>query len=430
MRVRLEKEVDAYIASATAGDVNAQKQIAKFYCSKFARLPVTNSTSVQGEYSTPENCSTKGVPILRKLADTGDVEAQLELASLFNGNLAFMSIMPPNDEEAFRWYLMIAQNTPSSLRTTGPVESSYKAIGAGWVAQFYKEGRGVSKNLEAAFKWYQTAASIDNNSRAAMETADMLAKGQGTKPDVIEAERLLKSLGDDDDAQYKLAEIFLFYDVAIPDHYEKAKQLFELLHERGRRRYIRHMSAYYLGLLNYQGWGVQRDYKSAFDYFLEAAKFGEPQAQKFLAILYSTGLGALQSYKDAYMWAAIAAANGNTDAAGIRDAAQKQLSQTELAEGRSEAAKWGKGGNARAYKCKADYNFLNTFTVDRDTLAVRWNGEVSYNLDAKIDGNKIYIRRDSSNEEYVIDSSTNSYTESGGGAPTSLGKCEVVEAGK
>ena len=102
----------------------------------------------------------------------------------------------------------------------------------------------------------------------------MLAKGQGTKPDVIEAERLLKSLGDDDDAQYKLAEIFLFYDVAIPDHYEKAKQLFELLHERGRRRYIRHMSAYYLGLLNYQGWGVQRDYKSAFDYFLEAAKFG------------------------------------------------------------------------------------------------------------------------------------------------------------
>ncbi len=420
------KNVDAYIAKAESGDKEAQMKVVEFYCQRFSVLPVKDSINVHDEYATPENCSTKGLPTLKRFAVSGDFKAQFELASLFNSTLG-IGLIQPNDEEAFRWYLSLAQNAPASLKDEGFAARPYKAIGAAWVAKFYKEGRRVPKNLEEAFKWYQTAASIDDDDGSVHELADMLAKGEGTKADANEAERLLKGRLADDDAQFKLAEIYLFHDNVNSDRYEKAKHLFETLHERAKAGATRHESAYYLGLLNYQGWGLrQPDYKTAFDYLLEAARHGEPQAQRFLAVLYFRGLGALQSYKDSYVWAAIAAANGNTAAAEIRDLAQKQLDPAELAAARLDASKWGKGGNAHTYTCLAEgkYNFPTTYTVDDDTLDVRWNGQANYYLDVTLDGNKIHIHTDYSNVDYEIDRVTKRYTETDKGH-TSYGTCKV-----
>ena len=308
MKAEATAAVDAFIAKASTADANTQRQIARFYCDQFSDLPVKDARSVHQKYVTANNCGSKGLPLLRSLAENGDVESQFQLAGYLNSSSVSRRFEPaypqPDDAEAFKWYMAIATNAPASARPPPPLFSKtestpYRALAANWVAYFYEHGLSITKNLERAFFWYQTAEMFGDTG-ASIKVADMLAKGEGTTKNIAEAIGRLAKLPDDDSAQFTLAEVYIFYGATTSDRFEKALHILGSLHDRAQSPFHRHEAAFYLGNLYYQGGGVTRNYRTAFDYFLEAARFGEPQAQRYIAVLYFDGAGALQSYGDAH----------------------------------------------------------------------------------------------------------------------------------
>jgi Sel1 repeat len=184
------------------------------------------------------------------------------------------------------------------------------------------------------------------------------------------------------------------------------------LHDKARDRIYRHEAAFYLGQLYYFGKGMKSDYKRAFDYLLEASRYGEANAQSLLATLYFQGLGALQNNLEAYKWAAIAAANGSEDAVKTRDMAQLRLSPADLESARRQAANRGKGGNVMVYDCKItseDWLGTDNFTIDLDT----WRAKIApgkYQLDAIVDEDEIKLSADFSSDQYMINRGSGQYT--------------------
>lgn len=61
----------------------------------------------------------------------------------------------------------------------------------------------------------------------------------------------------------------------------------------------------------YFGRGVKRNYKTAYKYFLEAAKFNDEYAESYLGLFYDRGIGISRNYEIAYQWYYKAANKGN-----------------------------------------------------------------------------------------------------------------------
>jgi TPR repeat protein len=138
-----------------------------------------------------------------------------------------------------------ASSRPPPSASSQDKSKPAKAIAAGWLGRFYEEGVFVPKNLEAAFHWYQIAANAGDD---ILKVAKMLAKGEGTTKNTAEAIRLLKSMPDTETAELQLAEVYIFYDTATSDRYEKARHILGPLHDRGKAPYYRHPASYYTPL--------------------------------------------------------------------------------------------------------------------------------------------------------------------------------------
>jgi len=70
-----------------------------------------------------------------------------------------------------------------------------------------------------------------------------------------------------------------------------------------------------------------------------AARQGLVDAQFILAGMFQIGKGTPQNYRSAYIWYSIAAANGDSDAARLRDGISKELDSETLSEAQNEAGK-------------------------------------------------------------------------------------------
>ena len=69
-----------------------------------------------------------------------------------------------------------------------------------------------------------------------------------------------------------------------------------------------------LGLIYYQGVGVEQDYKKSFDWTSKAAKQGNSQAESLLGEFYSSGNGVTKDYRRSFEWFFKAAEHGNANA--------------------------------------------------------------------------------------------------------------------
>jgi TPR repeat protein len=74
------------------------------------------------------------------------------------------------------------------------------------------------------------------------------------------------------------------------------------------------IAAYYLGLMYWEGKGVERDPAAAVSWISRAAQSGQSEAQLTLATAYALGEGAPRDYQLAAKWMAEAAERGNSDA--------------------------------------------------------------------------------------------------------------------
>ncbi|MBT8063461.1 MAG: sel1 repeat family protein, partial [Gammaproteobacteria bacterium] len=91
---------------------------------------------------------------------------------------------------------------------------------------------------------------------------------------------------------------------------------------------------YGIGMLYWQGHGVEQDYSVATVWLKQAADINHPGAQTKLGYLYSMGLGVPQNFDEAAKWFRMAAAQGDENA---RDNLQA-LEQQGLITAQSEAA--------------------------------------------------------------------------------------------
>ena len=73
--------------------------------------------------------------------------------------------------------------------------------------------------------------------------------------------------------------------------------------------------------------------------FHQAAEQGDPAAQYALGVSYYQGVGVPKSKQEAYLWLSLAATEGNTKAAKLRDKIEKLLPPTQLAEAQSRTIK-------------------------------------------------------------------------------------------
>ena len=86
----------------------------------------------------------------------------------------------------------------------------------------------------------------------------------------------------------------------------------------------------FIGMMYSEGLGVIQDYKEAVRWFLLAAKQGLAKAQYKLALMYDKGQGVPQDYTRAHMWFNIAAIAGDKDSVKNRDIAAGVMSAQQV----------------------------------------------------------------------------------------------------
>lgn len=97
---------------------------------------------------------------------------------------------------------------------------------------------------------------------------------------------------------------------------------------------------YNLGLLYYNGRGVNQDYAQARHWYLKAAQQGQAFAQNNLGKLYEKGQGAPQDPVQADMWYLLSAAQGNDVAVKNHEALSKTLTAEQRGAAKKQAAAW------------------------------------------------------------------------------------------
>jgi localization factor PodJL len=156
------------------------------------------------------------------------------------------------------------------------------------------EGRSVPQNTEAGLRWLERAAE-SGLAPAHFRIAGLYEKGIGVKKNLTIARR----------------------------HYVAAA-------EKGNAKAMHNMAVLYA-----EGIDGKPDYKTAAEWFRRAADYGVADSQYNLAILYARGIGVDQNILESYKWLALAALQGDNDAAKKRDEIGSKLDAASLAAARN-----------------------------------------------------------------------------------------------
>ncbi|MBP6950928.1 MAG: SEL1-like repeat protein, partial [Alphaproteobacteria bacterium] len=178
----------------------------------------------------------------------------------------------------------------------GDVESQYQ------LATCYKEGRGVRKNHDKAFKWYKKAAK-QGHKIARHELVLCYKNGIGTEEHVASALGLLLILGEENDAwvQNQIGGVYKNgHDV--PQDYAEALSWYLKAAAQGYAPAQNNIGGLYK-----KGQGVVVDYAEAMRWYQLAAAQNHAAAQNNIGLLYKKGLGVLQDYDEAMRWFRLAA---------------------------------------------------------------------------------------------------------------------------
>ncbi|HEV2327512.1 MAG TPA: tetratricopeptide repeat-containing serine protease family protein [Verrucomicrobiae bacterium] len=227
-----------------------------------------------------------------------------------------------------------------------------------------------NKDYVDALKWYKEAAD-QGNRLAQYNLGTMYANGIVVNTNFAEAFKWLRESAEQGltEAQYSLG---ICYDLGkgTARDYKQAAKWFRKAAEQG------HVNAeYHIGFLYFNGQGVKKDFGEAFKWFKTAADQNQRQAQCMLGVLYSQGQGVSQdnaeavkwyrkaaeqgffpaedklgvayylgdkglpeNFVEAYKWLALAAAQGDEEAAEVREQFHDEMTPEQIAEAQREAA--------------------------------------------------------------------------------------------
>jgi len=178
-----------------------------------------------------EHDDTQAVAWFRKAAEQGHLNAQFNLGQMYEHGAG----VEKSDEQAFIWYRKAAEQNDAEAQNT--------------VGYFYQSGLGTGRDNYAARIWYEKAAT-QNFAKAQKNLGDMYANGWGVSRDEREALRL-------------------YYLAAEQKHPEAAFNIGKF-YEDGRA-------------------GEKRDYEKAAGWYEKAADYGSPRARDALEELKNKG---------------------------------------------------------------------------------------------------------------------------------------------
>lgn len=215
--------------------------------------------------------------------------------------------------------LAASENDSSDVKTTGSTQAAIVAappLPEGLTSQRLKlaieagdprayfdvatrlaDGRNVTRDVEAAIPWFKRAAEL-RHAPSYYRLGNIYEKGLGPKRDINAA-------------------------VAA---YRKGAEL-------GNRKSMHNLATLFAAGIA----SGSPDYDQAFPLFEQAAELGLVDSQFNLAVLLVNGLGAKQNLSEAYKWFAIAAQNGDREAAKKRDEVGGKLAGQALVDARLAA---------------------------------------------------------------------------------------------
>ncbi len=186
-----------------------------------------------------------------------------------------------NLEAAFTWYLKSAKQ--------GYPEAQYA------VGEAYVFGRGVRENKAKAFSWYEKAAIL-GHIRSQSILGHCYQEGKMVQKDPVTAfQWYLKAAKQGHiTAQARVGRAFAIGDGVAQDFKQAAI-----------------WAQYNLGLHYQNGWGVEKNPETAFQWYLKAAEQGNAHAQNNIGWSYRNGCGVEQNIEEAVFWYKKAAEQGN-----------------------------------------------------------------------------------------------------------------------
>ena len=168
------------------------------------------------------------------------------------------------------------------------------------LAERYRKGDGVKKNLNKAISWYAKAAEHGYADAQIMETCDILG--------IPDSDEYFEDLEITDAGSWVLNEIGL-------DLYKSGKRLqydpeeaYDYFMQAANNGFLPAFKE--LGLCHYYGRGVDKNIKYAFYWFSEAANKGDEKIQYFLGEAYETGKDVDKNPTEAVKWFLKAAEKG------------------------------------------------------------------------------------------------------------------------
>ena len=166
------------------------------------------------------------------------------------------------------------------------------------LAWMYDKGRGVEKNLEQSFYWFQKSAE-QGEPLAQYQLAWMYYYGIGVEQNVYKAFYWTQQAAEQGPvlAQFNLA---LMYQTGegVEKNLEQAFYWTQQAAEQEGESFAQ----YNLALMYDKGSGVEKNLEQAFYWYQKSAEQGNVYAQNNLAVDYYYGIGIEQNFEKAFYW--------------------------------------------------------------------------------------------------------------------------------
>lgn len=325
-----------YLKSAESDNALAQYQVGMRYM-------VANGTV---------NDSYKAFYWFERSAEQNIDMAQLELARMYEYGIATNH----NPEKAYEWYLKAAKNhnADAQLRLgesfrraifthTDQIIAHYwfchaaeqqVAEGQFQCGSDYIIGQGVKKiDMSEALKWLEAAGHQEHVEAQAMlgtlyyepwEASKLLEPDEGQN--FKKAKYWLAKAANNGHgmSQWKLGMMYWNGD-GVEQSFQQATRYIAMAANKGHA-----IAQAQFGLAYNQGLGVAKDYKQAAKWYRKAAYQNNGQAQYNLSSLYLKGRGLRKNILRAYSWSDLAAQNGQQDANRQRKQISHLLTQRQV----------------------------------------------------------------------------------------------------
>ncbi|RHZ88391.1 hypothetical protein Glove_23g90 [Diversispora epigaea] len=207
-----------------------------------------------------------------------------------------------DNQMAFKFFSIAANEiidtSPSNPRFLRKLYNINKEIGIMHLADMYRKGIGVEKDLNKAYQIYSKLSNEGSFIMASTDVADCYRHGFGVEKNEEKAFKLyLKSAEKGITvAQNRVGWCYRF-GIGTPKDAAKGFPWHMKSALAGNTSSIRKVGYYYS-----KGIGVDRDYQKAIKWFLKAAEKGDCAAQYYLGDCYKMGYGVNENRVKAFEW--------------------------------------------------------------------------------------------------------------------------------